>query len=130
MAYWDFNNGLGQSTPDVTKLGIQTLWNANATSNVTITGVKRFALESNNTTNTIVDPLTNAFFLGGGFAAYQPAYIVSDGPGFNTHITREDEPILLRLDASSLLFSSIARVITSLPQVMMHENNVFGNAKK
>jgi hypothetical protein len=116
VAYWDFNNGQGQNTPDVTKQGIRTLWNSTI---IAPTG-KRSALAALNTTtianDTIVDPLTNAFILGGGLAAYQPSYIVSDGPSFNTHTTREDEPILLRLDASSLLFSSVARVITSLPQ--------------
>lgn len=103
----------------MTKQGIRTLWNSTI---IAPTG-KRSALAVLNTTtnanDTIVDPLTNAFILGGGLAAYQPSYIVSDGPSFNTHTTREDEPILLRLDASSLLFSSVARVITSLPQVII-----------
>ncbi len=74
----------------------------------------------NTTTNStaLVDPMTNAFVLGGGFAAFQPSYVVSDGPAFSIYTTREDEPVLLRLDASSLLFSSVARVITTLPQVI------------
>lgn len=119
VAYWDFNNGLGETTPDVTKQSIRTLWKS--TANLTMEAVKRSNFATFNiTTNsigTLVDPMTNAFVLGGGLAAFQPTYVFSDGPGFNTHTTREDEPILLRLDASSLLFSSVARVISALPQV-------------
>jgi hypothetical protein len=109
-AYWDFNQGFGtvvvdlvHPPPPFNKIYYDLYYNDPAFQILP----EYYYYSSQN--------YTNALWLGAGINAFQPIFVVSDGPQFNSFVTFQNFPLQIQLYGSSLVSDLLTFVITQLP---------------
>jgi hypothetical protein len=91
QAYWDFNQGFGVGVVDIVHPPPPfppQFYNINSNSLTSQLPPKYYYYSS------LVQNFTNVLWLGAGINAFQPIFVVSDGPQFDSFVTFEVRNLL------------------------------------